>query len=109
MIYDQDGRKVHYTIEHEDEQTASYNDFYPIICQRGRTGKTLRLKNDGNEHHVEDYLEDNEVLATMQELTDSFKLGETINQYKQFCSSISPVKNLIFAEITPWPMNCSAR
>ena len=48
---DQDGQKVHYTIKHEDEQNASYIDF-----------------------HVEDYLEDNEVLATMQDMTDCFKL-----------------------------------
>ena len=82
-FYDQDGLKVHYTIKHEEEQNASHNDFYPIICQQGNTRKTLRLKNDGNEHHVEDYLEDNEVLATMQDMTDCFKLGKTINQYKQ--------------------------
>ena len=43
--------------------------------------KTLRLKNDGKEPHVEDYLEDNEVLATMQDMTECFKLGKTINQY----------------------------
>ena len=92
-FYDQDGHKVHYTIKHEDEQTASYNDFYPIFCQQGNTRKTLRLKNDGNEHHVEDYLEDNEVLATMQDMTDCFKLGKTINQYKQFCSSINPTSS----------------
>ena len=55
--------------------------------------KTRRLKNDGNEHHVEDYLEDNEVLATLQALTDCFKLGKTINQYKQLCSSISPASS----------------
>ena len=92
-FYDQDGLKVHYTIKHEEEQNASHNDFYPIICQQGHTRKTLRLKNDGNEHHVEDYLEDNEVLATMQDLTDCFKLGKTINQYKQVCSSISPASS----------------
>ena len=74
-FYDQDGHKVHYTIKHEDEQNASYNDFYPIICQLGNTRKTLRLENNGNEHHVEDYLEDNEVLATMQDMTDYFQLG----------------------------------
>ena len=64
-FYDKDGHKVHYTIKHEDEQNASYNDFYAFICQQGNTRKTFRLKNDGNGHHVEDYLEDNEVLATM--------------------------------------------
>ena len=64
-FYDQDGHKVHYTIKHEDEQNASYYDFYSIICQQGNTRKFLGLQNDGHEHHVEDYLEDNEVLATM--------------------------------------------
>ena len=92
-FYDQDGLKVHYTIKHEEEQNASHNDFYPINCQQGNTRKTLRLKNDGNEHHIEDYLEDNEVLATMQDMTDCFKLGKTINQYKQLCSSISPASS----------------
>ena len=92
-FYDQDGHKVHYTIKHEEEQNASYNDFYPIICQQGNTRKTLRLENDGNEHHVEDYLEDNEVLATMQDMTDCFKLGKTINHYKQLCSSMSPASS----------------
>ena len=92
-FYDQDGHKVHYTIKHEDEQNTSYNDFYPIICQQGNTRKTLRLKNDGNEHHVEDYLEDNEVLATMQDITDCYKPGKTINQYKQLCPSISPASS----------------
>ena len=92
-FYDQDGHKVHYTIKHEEEQNASYNDFCPIICEQGNTRKTLRLKNDGNEHHVEDYLEDNEVLATMLNMTECFKLGRNINQYKQFCSSISPTSS----------------
>ena len=58
------------TIKHEKEQNASNNDFYPIICQQGNTRKTLRLKREGNEHHVENYIEDNEVLATMQKMTD---------------------------------------
>ena len=91
-FYDQDGHKVHYTIKREDEQNASYNDFYPIICQQGNARKTLRLKSDGNEH-VEDYLEDNEVLSTMQDMTDCFTLGKTINQYKQLCASNSPASS----------------
>ena len=65
----------------------------PIICQQGYTRKTQRTKDDGNEHHVEDYVEDNEVLATMQDMTDCFKLGKTINQYKQLYSSISPASS----------------
>ena len=54
-FYGQDGHKVHYTIEHEDEHNSSYNDFYPIIYQQRTTRGTLRLKNDVNEHHAEDY------------------------------------------------------
>ena len=92
-FYDQDGHKVHYTIKHEDEQIASYNNFYPIICQQGNTRKTLRLKSDIQEHYVEDYPEDNEVLATMQDMTDCVKLGKTINQYKQLCSRLSPASS----------------
>ena len=53
-FYDQDGHKVHYTIKYVDEQNASHNDFYLIIYQQGKTRKTLRLTDDGNEHHVED-------------------------------------------------------
>ena len=79
-FYDQDNHKVQYTIKHEEEQNASYNNFYPIICQQSNTRKTLRLKKDGNEHHVEDYLEDKKVLANMQDMTDCFKLGKAINQ-----------------------------
>ena len=82
-----------YTIKHEYKQNASYKDFYPIIYQQGNTRKTLRLKIDGNEHHVEDYLEGIEVLATMQDTTDCFKFGKTINQYKQVCSSINPASS----------------
>ena len=92
-FYEKDGHKVHYTIKHEDEKNSSHNDFYPMICQQGNTKKTLRHGNDGNGHHVEDYLEDNEVLATKQDMTDCFKLGKTINQYKQLCSSISPASS----------------
>ena len=88
-FYDQDGHKVRYTIKHEEEQSASYHDFHPIICQQGKTRKTLRLKNDGNEHHDKAYLEDNEILATMQDMIDCFELGKTINQIKQLCSGIS--------------------
>ena len=53
--------------------------------------------NDGDEQYIEDYIEDNEVLATMQDMTDCIKLGTTINQYKQLCSDVCPyfIKNPI--------------
>ena len=33
-------------------------------------------------------MEDNEVLALMQDIADCFKLGKTINQYKRLCSDV---------------------
>ena len=68
----------------------SRNDFFPIICQHGNDRQILHLKNDGDEQHIEDYIEDNEVLATKQDMADSFKLGKTINQYKRLCSDVCP-------------------
>ena len=81
---------MHYTIKHEDSQDISCNDFFPIICQNGNDRQIQHLKNDGDEQYIEDYVEDNEVLATMQDMTDCFKLGKTINQYKRFCSDVCP-------------------
>ena len=87
-FYYEKGDQMHYTINHEDSQDISCNDFFPIICQHGNDRQILHLKNDGDEQYIEDYFEDNEVLATMQDMTDCFKLGKTINQYKQLCSDV---------------------
>ena len=81
---------MHYTIKHEDSQDISCNDFFPIICQHGNDRQILHLENDGDEQYIEDYIEDNEVLATMQNMTDCFILGKTINQYKRLCSDVCP-------------------
>ena len=35
-------------------------------------------------------MEDNEVLAIMQDMADSFELGTTINQYELLCSHVCP-------------------
>ena len=51
--HDQNGYKMHYTIKDEDDQDASYNDSYPIICEQCNTRNTLRPKNDGHKYHVE--------------------------------------------------------
>ena len=64
-FYDERGDQMHYTIKHEDSQYISCNDFFPIICQHGNDRQILHLKNDGDEQHIEDYIDDNEVLATM--------------------------------------------
>ena len=89
-FYDEKGDQMHYTIKHEDSQDISCNDFFPIICQHGNDRQILHLKNDGDEQHIENYIEDNEFLATMQDMTDCFKLGKTINQYKDFAQMFAP-------------------
>ena len=100
-FYDQDGHKVHYTIEHEDEQNASYNNFYPIICPQGKARKTLRLENDENEHHVEDYPEDNEVLATMQDLTDCLNSERPLTNTNNFALALAQHQvPLVLANVT---------
>ena len=81
---------MHYTIKHEDSQDISCNDFFPIICKQGNDRQILHLKNDGDEQHIEDYMEDNEDVATMQDMADSFKLGKTINHYKRLYSDVCP-------------------
>ena len=89
-FYDEKGDQMHYTIKHEDIQDISCNDFFPIICQHGNERHILHLKNYGDEQYIEDYIEDNEVLATVQDMADCFKLGKTINQYKRLCSDVCP-------------------
>ena len=69
---------MHYTIKDKHDQDASYNNFYPITFEQGKARKTLSFKKNGNEHHVEDYHENNESLATIQGKVDFFELGKTI-------------------------------
>ena len=64
---------MHYTIKHEDGQDISYKDIFPLICQHGIDRKLLHLKSDGEEQHFEDYMEDNEVLATMHKIYNLHK------------------------------------
>ena len=67
---------MHYNITQENSQDISCNDCFPIICQHGNDKKVLHLTNDGEEQHFEDYIEDNEILTTMQDMADCFKLGK---------------------------------
>ena len=79
-LYDEKGDQIHYTIKHEDSQEISCNDFFLITCQHGNARQVLHLKNVGNEQHIESYMEDNDVLVTMQDMADCFKLGKAVNQ-----------------------------
>ena len=101
-FYDERGYRMHYTIKHEDSQEISCNDFFPIICEHGNDRKILHLKNDGEEQHFEPNMEDNEVLTTMQDMADCFKLGETINQNKRLSSDVSPYLTSYNTEEDPY-------
>ena len=71
--------------------------FYPILCQQGDERRALHFKNDGDEQLlevIENYCADDEIAVTMQDIGDCFKLGKTINQYKQLCSDTSPTYSL---------------
>ena len=63
----------------------------PSFANKANTRKTLSFEKEGNQHQYERYHEDNEILLTMQDMTECFNLGKTKNQYKQLCSSISPI------------------
>ena len=84
-FYDEFGSKIHYAIEHNDDGHCSSNDFFPILCQKGKDQRLLHLKNDGEEHEVEHYENQQTVMATRQDIADCFKLGKSINQYKNLC------------------------
>ena len=73
---------VQFNDEDSHEVINSISTFFPIICQHGNDRQILHLKNDGDEQHIEECIKDNEVLATMQDMADCFKLGKTIHQYK---------------------------
>ena len=104
-FYDEKVDQMGYTIKNEDSQDISCNDFFPIICQHGNDRQSPHLKNDGDEQYIEDYIEDNEVLATMQDMTNCFKLEKTINQYKRLCSDVCayftnyPIEEDTYSEI----------
>ena len=89
-FYDETVDQTHYTFRHEGSQDISCNEFFPMNCQHGNDRQILHLKNDGDEQYIEDYIEDSEVLATMQDMTDCFKLGKTINQYKRRGLDVCP-------------------
>ena len=72
-------------IEHNDYGQCGSNDFFPIFCQKGKDQRLLHLKNDGEEHEVENYENQQAVMATGQDIADCFKLGKSINQYKNLC------------------------
>ena len=64
---------------------SSTTMIFPIVCQKGKVQRLLHLKNDGEEHQVENYENQPTVMATRQDIADCFKLGKLINQYKNLC------------------------
>ena len=75
-FYDEFGSKVHYAIEHNDDGYCGNNAFFPILCQKGKYQRLLHFKNDGEEHEVEHYENQQTLITTRQYIADCFKLGK---------------------------------
>ena len=75
---------VTYRIQHDDNPNDTCNDFYPIHCQQRNDNKVFRLRNDG-ENFTLNILRNEFLAATIQSATNFFRLGRTINQFRQLC------------------------
>ena len=84
-FYDELGSKLQYAIEQNDDGQCGSNYFFPILCRKGKDQRLLHLKNDGEELELEHYENQQTVMATRKDIADCFKLGNSINQYKNFC------------------------
>ena len=59
-FYHEFGSKVHYAIKHNVDGQFGSNDFF----QKGKDQRLLHLKNDGEKHKVEHYVNQQTVMAT---------------------------------------------
>ena len=83
-FYDEHGSPVTYRIQHDDNPSDIWNDFYLIHCQQGNDNKVLRLHNDG-ENFTINSLSNKFPSTTIQSATDCFRLGKMINQFRHLC------------------------
>ena len=73
-----------YRIQQDDNPNDTCNNFYSIHCQQGNDNKFLRLHNDG-ENFTLNSLNNEFLTTTIQSATICFRLGRTINQFRQLC------------------------
>ena len=66
---------------------------YPIHCQQGKDNQVLRLHNDGGKFTLNS-LTSEFASTTIHSVTDCFRLGKSINQFRRLClpspQSLSP-------------------
>ena len=81
-------------MQHEDNSEDSYNDFNPIHCQKGHDTKTLQLHNDGENFTLNSTITEYP-MASVQSVTDCFRIGKSINQFRHLCKPSSPPSGAI--------------
>ena len=84
------GQQIKYKINHDDTSAETCNDFYPIYCQQGENQKILRLRNDGENFSLKSISTDFSN-SSVQSAADCFRMGWTINQFRQLCRPGFPV------------------
>ena len=90
QFFDEHGQQITYKINHDDTATESCKDFYPIHCQQGKDQKILRLHIDGENFSLNSISTDF-AFSSVWLAAECFRMGRTINQFRQFCRPGSPV------------------
>ena len=90
QFFDEQGQQNRYKINHDDTSAETCNDFYPIHCQQGKNQKILRLHNDGENFSLNSISTDFST-SSVQSAADCFRMGRTINQFRQLWRPGSPV------------------
>ena len=90
QFFDEHGQQITYKINHDDTAAETCNDFYPIHSQQGKDQKILRLNNDGEKFSF-NRISTDFATSSVQLAADCFRMGRTINQFRQLCQPGSPV------------------
>ena len=90
QFFDEHGQQITYKINHDDTPAESCKDFYPIHCQQGNDQKILRLHIDGENFSLNSISTDF-AFSSVQLAAECFRMGRTINQFRRFCRTGSPV------------------
>ena len=90
QFFDEHGQQITYKINHGDTTGDTCNDFYPFHCQQGKDQKIRRLYNDGENFSLNSISTDFST-SSVQSAAGCFRMGRTINQFRQLCRPGSPV------------------
>ena len=90
QFFDEHGQQITYEINHDNTAAETCNDFYPINCQQGKDQKIHGLHNDG-ENFSPNSISTDFATSSAQLAADCFRMGRTINQFRQLCRPGPPV------------------